>query len=478
MEPIEPTPPEPAPEYPPMNEFSIESFTNTVLDTIKDKWPLLLGPAGIAIEGTSTAVGKIRGDIASAELLAQLILKALEKGAEYLIPILQAVLIAVTKILKPGMDLLGTLSSAYVQQFVEQQKAIAPGAAGKGPSGLKPAAAGLFDSILAPLGFLVGGANPAQTGAGETNSQFVLGSIVGIHLSTWMVNIISNLTGLGALKWINSFDDVITAALSSRSLSRMAMKPYLMKYIGEPLDRDLNLKLPLDSFGPSTLVKTFLRGGITRDQLVAKMRGKGYAENITEQLLLDTAKMLPLDAVAYLVNTENWTERQGLEHLEQQGYPNELAPTVLYLSRNDLIFSQYRSLANSLVSARGDRQFSNELLREMLADLGFTPNEVNAFALRGAMLAELPKRLSLAQVKELFKESLVDLNYVHLFLKDEGYSDDDADLLELLEFVKKEERDARRAAQAEAKRHREEAAAEAESAREAKRQATLLRLAS
>jgi hypothetical protein len=461
-----------------MNEFSIESFTQTVLDTIKEKWPLLLGPAGIAIDGISTAKGRIVGDIANAELLAALILRALEKGAEFLIPILQAIIIAIGKLMGPGMTVLGELTKTYADHFAKSQAVIKPGSLDSPHPQLQPVAAGMFDSILAPVAHLTTGANPAQVGAGEVNSKYILGSIISLHLSTWMVNIISNLTGLGALKFINSFDDVILAALSTRSLSRAAFKGYITKFVGDPLERDLNLKLPLDSFGPSTLVKTFLRGGLTRDQLVQKMRGKGYAENITEQLLLDTAKMLPLDAVAYLVNNAAWTERQGLEHLEQQGYPNELAPTVLYLSRNDLIFSQYRSLANSLVSARGDRQFSNELLREMLADLGFTPNEVNAFALRGAMLAELPKRLSLAQVKELFKESLVDLNYVHLFLKDEGYSDDDADLLELLEFVKKEERDARRAAQAEAKRHREEAAAELEAAREAKRQATLLRLAS
>ena len=467
-------PPEPAPEYPPANDFDIASFTETVVQVLQ-KHHVPGADALATAQSLADAFARIlaMGVNVSGDVLAAVFASLLEIWR----PVLEALVKAAVVVMEPGMEVLGGLTSVYAQQFTKGQEQIKAGSPDSPRPTLQPVAAGMFDSILAPVAHLTTGANPAQVGAGEVNSKYILGSIISLHLSTWMVNIISNLTGLGALKFINSFDDVILAALSTRSLSRAAFKGYITKFVGDPLERDLNLKLPLDSFGPSTLVKTFLRGGLTRDQLVQKMRGKGYAENITEQLLLDTAKMLPLDAVAYLVNNEAWTERQGLEHLEQQGYPNELAPTVLYLSRNDLIFSQYRSLANSLVAARGDRQFSNELLREMLADLGFTQNEVNAFALRGAMLAELPKRLSLAQVKELYKESLVDLNYVHLFLKDEGYSEDDTDLLELLEFTKKDERDARIRAQAEAKRHREEAAAEAESAREATRQAALLRLA-
>jgi hypothetical protein len=292
-----------------------------------------------------------------------------------------------------------------------------------------------------------------------------------------MINILSNVFGIGALKWINSFDDVITSAVNSRSLGRMALRPYLDKFMGDPLKRDLNEKLPLESGSASNLLKGYIRGALSRDELIHKMRGLGFAEEVVEDLLLDTAKLLSTEAVVWLVNQGKWTESDAHEHLKQAGWPAELAPVVFELERSSLVRSQMRSLALSLVDAFVDQRIDNPTLRYLLGKMDFTQDEVNALVARGATLQELPRRLTFAQVRSLYQESLVDLGYVESFLRAEGYGEEDVDLLVLLEFTKLEERKARTAYQLEQKRIREDARLKKEQDALAKQQAELLQLA-
>ena len=437
VENIENLPPPEAPEYPPENAFDVEAFTGRALDALKKHWPVLLGPAGIAVD---IAKSKGKGDADLFVMLGELVLAAEKYGFQFLVPILKAVIEAVGILMAPGMDALGALTGVYVDQLVAGQGKVQR-TTGKDviPDNESPAGKA-FDKILAPLAGLYGAENPARTGAGEKNSQFALGSIVNIHLATWMVNIISNITGMGTLKWINSFDEAITSALNSRALGRIAMRPYLTKFMAEPLNRDLNKRLPLDLGSPSALIKAYIRGGLSREALIDKLRGKGYDESVCEQLLLDNIKMISTEAVAWLVNRDIWSEDQALEYLEQQGYPAMLAPVILALERTSLQRTVWRGIASDVVSAMGNHQIDNLMARKILSNSDLTEDEVNAYITRGALQAETPKRISYSQVRQLYAESLIDLDYVLQWLKDEQYGDHEADLLVLLEFTKHEDR--------------------------------------
>ena len=463
----------PAPEPVPENAFDPQLFTSRIVDALKEKWPVLLGPAGIAVDLTRS---DIKGNIALFSLLGELILKAQESGAAFFIPILQVVLQAVMTLLRPGMDVLGTLTHSYVTELARSGLTTRPGqpSVGRGPAG--DATATVFDQIMAPLLNLLTPANPATPGAGETNAQHILGTIISLHLSTWMINILSNVSGLGILKWINSFEDAVTAGINARSFSRLASRPYLDKFVVTPGTRDLNLRYPLELGSVSQLVKRYIRGNISQEELKRILRGKGYDDAVVEDLLLDTAKMLSLGALGVMVKQGFWSDADAVQHLEQQGYPHDLAEVMLWMEVNDLAFSQERSLANSLVDAFIDRRIDNPTLRYLLEKAGFTADEVNAFVTRGAILQELPKRLSRADVVALYNESLVDLTYVRTWLEEEGYAYQDAELLELLYFCRKEEREERKAEQLNRRRIALESALGMEEEADALRQAELLRL--
>jgi len=255
-----------APDYPPENNFDVNAFTGEIAKTLQDKGLLpkdWKDAASMLANPWMTLLAWLasRG---AAPIILMLFKQILEQGE----PMAKQLLTLVGAFMTPVMKDLGDLTALYVNQLVAGQSAVQRGDVSNPHPKMESVAAGMFDNILAPLAGIYGARNPQTPGAGQANSQFALGSVTSIHLATWAINILSNITGLGALKFINSFDEAVTSAINSRSLGRMAMKPYLTKFMADPLTRDLNVALPLDKLSSATLMKSYIRGSITREGLV------------------------------------------------------------------------------------------------------------------------------------------------------------------------------------------------------------------
>jgi len=432
-----PETPPPAPDLPPENAFDPAMFWTTLTDELKKR-------------GIIDAQGHLKTNMKPGWLEKEFLSILADMGValglflELLLaiaqPFLEQLVISASKILDPAMRLLGDLTSVYVHTVGGIPAGEQGGKLPVGPGPTSSAAGVVFDKIMGPMLHILTPGDPRKQGAGEENAQAILGTIVNLHLSTWAVNVISNLTGLGYLKWINSFDDAILSGINARGFSRLASKPYLDKFVVQPLSKDLNRALPVDFGSTSQLVKRYIRGNMTGAELKAVLRERGFDDQVVEDMLLDTIKLLSVDAVAWLVKRGDWTQEEGIRHLQQQGWPAELAPTVLMLAVGDYILSLEHLLVSQLQSAFVDRRLDDTTLRYLLSKTDLSQDEVNMVVTSGAVLREMSKRLSLTQVKSLFAESLVDLDYVLNFLRDEGYSDSDADLLALLEFTKAADR--------------------------------------
>jgi hypothetical protein len=466
----------PAEEPPPENAFDISSWMNQLLDTLEDRGVLRLTRAEEtgAAAGLQVALG-ISGipgiSLDQARFMAWLIdhlpklaRDILQAVAGMSTPLLKTLVEVVSGLLQPGMQVLGDLTGAYVRQVAGTglEKSAAGLPVPGGPA--KDATSVVFDQIMAPLLGLLTPSSPGRVGAGETNAQHILGTIISLHLSTWMVNIISNLTGLGALKWINSFDDAITSGISARGFSRMATRPYLETFVVQPAKKDLNRRYPLELGSVSGLLTRYARGYMTADEVKFALRGKGFDDETVADLLLESLKLFSVDDLVYLLDLQVYSFDDAVDALKLQGYPENVAKTKLQKPYFDRVDAQYRSLASALVNAAINRQIDTAQLRSFLKTARFDEDEIQAMVVRAATLQEVPTRLSLAQVRELYNEGVEDLAFVEGFLHDEGYSPDDVDRLILLYFTKKEERDARRAAQADAARNRAEAQAKADKA--------------
>lgn len=453
-----PPPPTPAPDFPPENNFDPTSFAAGVVGELKKAG--LMNEDG-SLNWSTTLNPFVAILTFAAKELFPLIQLAENGVAAESIPFLSELVTTIQGILKPGMDVLGAVTAAYVGQFGQFSTAEGKRTGAPGVTALPSIAVGMYDSILAPLEQVTGGADPAQTNSGATNAHTALGSIVEIRLLTWMVNIISNLTGLGTLKFINSFNTCMTDAMNARSIERLASKPYITKYIVDPLTRDLNADHPITDLSLVQLVKAYVRGGISVEELHLRMRQKGYHEQLSPEFLLDTLKELTIDEIAYLVNNGYWTDEQATTYLTQIGYDAALANVPLGIAKLRRVQTQYDALADEMVTAVASGRLEPESMRSVLTELGFPKIEIDAYALRAATRQEFSRPLSLGQVQQLFQKQLVDASYVQTWLANEGYSLADQHLLFLLEFAKEEERQLAKATLGAQARYRSATAADA-----------------
>jgi DNA-binding transcriptional regulator YhcF (GntR family) len=432
------TPPAAAPEYPPENNIDIASSLRMGaqeairLGLLKPEGSLKTAHEPGWLEKELIASIKDGGDMLG------LAFGAVAEGAE---PILAALLKAILAAMEPAVNLGGDLAHVFVGSLVDHLTGRTTVTSSSMEPGEQGAVKGMFDGIMSPLMGLTAAADPSQPHSGEQNAQYTLGALVAVQLHTWIINIVSNLTGIGVLKFINSFDECITGSLNARALGRGAMKPYLEKFIATPLTNDLNVAMPLAIGSASQLIKRYLRGNITADDLKAALRKQGYDDEVVADQLLDAAKLLTVSQVVYLVKMGQWTVENAYTALQQAGYPLALAVAAYEIESNSRVDSQHDALADDLLTLYKDHRMDREAFVAALQSAGFTDAEVQAYSLRGAYAQEIPKRLTYTQVKSLYAESLVDLNYVTDFLTAEGYSNTDADLLVLHEFTKKEERD-------------------------------------
>lgn len=363
-----------------------------------------------------------------------------------LVPVGKALVQAITPAITALSDIFAELSKAYTAEIARHF------AQGEGKDGINRGTPGgnaagyAFDSIVAPIAFFSSGTDPSKDGAGKQNIQQTLGIIVLLELVTWVINVISNLTGIGTLHFINSFTEVLTSALNCRSLSRLAMRPYINTFITEPATGELNEQHTLKSPSASADIRAYVRGAVTRDQMMHTMARQGYKPEVVAQLLLDSVHFMSLSDVGFLVRQNQWTQDQGITYLQQIGYDAQAAAVVLHREVQALTYSNLKAWADSMGTMVANGRLDADLYQSMLLKAGFNAEESASYKLLYASQREFKRPLTYTQVTNLYKAGLVDLDFVRQFLVELNNADTDIDLLILLDFTQADELNARKAA--------------------------------
>jgi hypothetical protein len=339
------------------------------------------------------------------------------------------------KVLQPLRDVFGNVTANYVDYFAQEQGRQRIGGPGNPSPGLQGAAAAAFDGILRPLGFMGGNTDPSQRGSGEAAAQWVLGCLINLHLNTWVVNEVQDVVGLGILKLFTAFDDVILSAMNTRSMGRLAFRPYMQTFMVDPAVRDLNIKWPLKDPGPGTIVKAYTQGHISYTEFLDKMREKGYASEVAATYITDVQKHPSHSDVAWLVNTGVWTEQQGQAQLEADGIDSSISQAVLLRAMFAGSEALARSIADEVVDEYAHFVIDREAAQQIIIALGFPKFEQDLYIQLMELKHHRPIRPPYAQVKALYQASMVDLEYVTNWLEAEHYTPDDARAIILMDFA-------------------------------------------
>jgi hypothetical protein len=441
----------PAPDVPPNNNFDPMQFWSALVGAAQQA-----GVPGATQSGTSDAgLETYAKELAAlGDTIWSWVTSVAKKGETEAIKCMLEAIVVMEAILQPGRDAVGQLAAQYVSLFAADQRANSPNAGTPGASSVGTAAQAAFDAIMKPIGLLGGGANPANPGVGQANAEFVLGSLVNLHLNTWMVDVLHKMTGLGIFEWFHSFDEAIVGAMNTRGMARLAMKPFLNIFMQQPLTRDLNAAYPIAHGSSGGIVKDYLRGALTASQLQEKLSELGYGPDIVAQLLLDTQKTLSLEDVAWLVNFGSWTGQAAVSYLQQLGYSQSDASVVLYRTQFKLLDSIHLDTARAIVEQVKKRAIDPDSAQSLLNTLGFTQLEVQAFLNLATVelvpgpsgpgkQPKVPKPgpfISYGEVVRAYEAGILSLDDVSDYLDGRGYSDDDIQTLILLDFTKADQR--------------------------------------
>lgn len=432
------TPPPPGSDFlSPTEQANIDAATKKLQETIGASLPALLADLLNPIKQAEIVAA------VAAWLLAELmpILTALEKDAlADMSPFIAQLVTAITTLLLPIAGQVGDIAGIFVKMVA--------GGIGNGVGGdaeRAGAAAGnsaqyAFDNIMAPLSAFSSGTRPDQPGAGAANIQRTLGGVISIHLTAWVINVLSNLTGVGFLKFFNSFSEAILGGVNARALGRVAVKPYLTTFLTDPATKELNTTWPLKDASPVTAIKEFIRGNITAAELQARNKEQGFSEQITAQMVLDAAKLYSPALAAFYVRIGTWDTATAETALILAGYDKDVAHAELAHERAALTYELQKRYADEQGVRVANRFITTEEYSGILRTAGFSDLEVAGYVAVYNSKIQDSKRLSYAQVKELYVAGIVPLSFVNDWLLAEGYSPEDVSLLTLLDFATKEQR--------------------------------------
>lgn len=218
-------------------------------------------------------------------------------------------------------------------------------------------------------------------------------------------------------------------------LVRQSLRPLVQETIGTPYTKLLKAKYRQDTLSESQLVQAQLSGLLTPEYVKGELAKKGYPDELINIIISELTPTLSDSEYERLIRYGATVEDLAQQGLRPAGLPNFLLQSKLraaQLARVDSVVATYVSTLRSQVATEF---LSIEDFQGILSTLPLSQEERDWQIRIAAQKLEVPRRRpTLAQVRKLLEEAIVDLNYVDDWLASEGYSDDDALNILLLEL--------------------------------------------
>ena len=326
-----------------------------------------------------------------------------------------------------------------------------------GSGGTAAAAQTAFSALVQPFTLINSGLDPSVVGSGKHAQDYILQKAVAMSLQEWIVNQCGEHMGMAFFKSMGPFLSIIDRSINPSNIVRHAMNASLQFYLTAPLTRDMNHDYPIKDLGLTALAKLYIRGAIGEDVYTAKCLDSGLDAGWAQELAFESSKMLAPADVAKLVALGQMSQPDASAYLGHLGYLPSDVPAQLYIDGHERYFQIQERIGYKAVTAWQRGYIDENQLRQLLAQLGFTQDEINLLEIegefeKGAKAAGISviaygtvlKTLTYGQIKQLYDANIIGVGDVITYLENEGYSQTDTINLVLLEFTTEVERAARK----------------------------------
>lgn len=273
-------------------------------------------------------------------------------------------------------------------------------------------------------------------------AELFVGTVVKLHLEGWLSGWIAEAVTAGQLETFGELDDKLARSMGLNFLSRRALAPLFAAIMADPMRWHVAKTYRSKLLGTTIAAKQFIRGRWSREQMVEELARQGLSDERIEAVVNNAMRFLGFEDVGYLVRNEFWTHEQGIQHLRDSGYTEEMAEATLVTELNRRLDTLRGQMTADSVRAFVAHELDQAELDSALAAAGVPELERRVTVRAAGLRRELKvRRLSLGDIEKALKEGLVTLEEYREYLSDRGYPQRDQQVLIqliLVEIAKKE----------------------------------------
>lgn len=283
----------------------------------------------------------------------------------------------------------------------------------------------------------VGGNTDLESVDGFQGVERFTGLIVNFGLATALLGLAGELGTLGLVKDFRLVGEQVSSGLGLSKQMRIAIKPLLKTLVATPFQWKLNQTYFPQRFNVAEVVNPFAQTLMNHDTIVKDLELNGWSPDRAEELIKLHQKRLSPEEVELLVRWSNWTHDQAITYIEQLGWPEELAETVLNLPN----IKRYDSRANKLLDEleanvkNGDMTFED--FQTVVQASNYPTQEQNIILATVQTKVKAPhKSLTLSELQASLDAGLITVDDLDTALATRGYTSTDLQTLEALTLLR------------------------------------------
>src|SRR5215471_1253422 len=275
-----------------------------------------------------------------------------------------------------------------------------------------------------------------QLKPGHAGADAFLKAVTHMAIEGWLLGWVVELADAGQLETFAELKDIVEASLGLGRLSRRALAAPMKILVEDPYTWELNQTYHPTLLTAGEAVRFYLRGGIDRDGLQKIMDLHGYASTVVDELIWDNKAKLPPADIQMLVDTKQLTQEEAVKRLNQQGYDNTDALTLLQAIQQAKITGEWRHQLEVLGQLYIERKISRAQWQDFVdqSHLPAWQKDVLVQTIQFKAAANRT-RFTMGEGELLVKKGLWDLNQFRDLATYHGYLPEDERDLELLLLV-------------------------------------------
>ena len=273
-----------------------------------------------------------------------------------------------------------------------------------------------------------GGLTPSKAGA-----EAFLKLTSHMAIEGWLIGWLSDAFSVHELEHLGDLKDTLERALGLGRLARRALAPPMKILVEDPYTWLLNTAYRPTLPATELLVRQYLRGILSREDLDKFMGYHGYSAANTEALInFSKAHLSPSDIETLKLHGA-LDDSSATTMLKAQGYDDATAASLLLALGANRHDTWARLLVQEALVGLTTRQLTPADFDQYLNNSGLPADERGILALYANLKLQLSrKRFSISEGETLVKKGLWSLDQFQQLATELGYTSDDETVLELM----------------------------------------------